>query len=91
MQEIKILGIFFNNSICASENEKNWRQRIDTIKRLIIQWEKRNLGIMSKICITKSLLLSQLIYVIQAISLAKKALKEINTLIYRFILRKERL
>jgi len=89
VQEIKILGIYFNNTFCASENEKNWRQRIDTLKSLIIQWEKRNLGIMSKICITKSLLLSQLIYVIQAISLPERVLKEVNTLLYRFIWRKK--
>ena len=89
VNEIKILGLHFSNSICASENEKNWTKRIEYMKKLIITWEKRNLGIIGKICIAKSLLLSQLVYVIQAICLPEKVLKEINALLYRFLWRKK--
>ena len=59
------------------------------MKKLIAAWEKRNIGIIGKICIAKSLLISQLVFVIQAISLPEKVLKEINTLLYRFIWRKK--
>ena len=69
--------------------KKNWIKRIENMKRLIITWEKRNIGIIGKICIAKSLLLSQLIYAIQALCLPEKILKEINTLLYRFLWRKK--
>ena len=89
VNEIKILGIHFSNSISACKNEKNWIKRIEHMKKLIAAWEKRNIGIIGKICIAKSLLISQLVFVIQAISLPEKVLKEINTLLYRFLWRKK--
>ena len=89
VNEIKVLGIYFNNLTPASENEKNWTSKVDTIKQLIKQWEKRNLGIWGKLCIIKSLMLPQLIYTIQALCLPETVLKEINTLIYRFLWRKK--
>ena len=89
VDEIKILGIYYSNSKCASENENNWVKRIQQMKRLIISWEKRNVGIIGKVCIAKSLLLSQLVYASQAIYMPDKILKEINTLLYRFLWRKK--
>ena len=89
VKEIKILGIFFSNTMCASVNEKNWQERINTIKRMIVQWEKRQLGYLGKICVIKSLFLSQLIYVMQAICIPEHVLKEINTILYRFLWRKK--
>ena len=89
VNEIKILGIHYSNSLCASENEKNWTKRIEQIKKLTITWEKRNLGIIGKICIAKTLLIPQLVYVVQAICLPEKILKEINTILYRFLWRKK--
>lgn len=50
---IKILGIYFSSSKCASEIELNWQSKILLIKRIISGWEKRNLGILAKICLIK--------------------------------------
>lgn len=85
---IKILGVYFSNSKCASEIDLNWKDKLSKIKQIIIQWEKRKLGILGKICVIKSFLLSQFVYILQAISLPDKVLAEINTLLYRFIWRK---
>ena len=88
VKEIKILGIYFSHSKCASSNEKNWEPKIDCIKQIIKQWEKRNLSLLGKICVIKTFMLSQLVHVLQAICLPEKVLTYINTLLYRFSWRK---
>ena len=87
--EIKILGINFCSNYSASQLESNWVSRIKTIKQLIQGWEKRNLGLLGKICVIKAFLLSQLVYVMQAISIPEKILNELNTLFFRFLWRKK--
>ena len=89
VNEIKVLGIYFKNDKSASENDKNWTERVAKIKQLIKQWEKWNLGIWGKLCLIKSLLLSQIIYTMQAICIPDTTLREINTLLYRFLWRKK--
>ena len=88
VQKIKILGIYFSNSRPASLLEENWNDRIKCIKQVIQTWEKRNLSIFGKICIIKTFLLSQFVYVMKAITLHEKVLTEINTILYRFLWRK---
>lgn len=87
---IKILGIHFCNTLPASEIEENWLPRMETIQRIIVTWSKRNLSIMGKICIVKSLLLSQYIYSMQSLNAPEdNILKKINTMLFRFIWRKK--
>ena len=86
--KIKILGIYFSNSVCASLIEENYTERIEKIKRLISAWEKRNLSIMGKIIIAKTFLISQLVYFMQAFIIPEKVLTEINRILFRFIWKK---
>lgn len=88
VNSIKILGVYFSNSKCASDIDLNWRGKLKKIKQLISRWERRNLGLLGKICVIKSLLLSQFVYLLQAICLPETVLTEINTLLYRFLWRK---
>jgi len=81
VNEIKILGIHYTNFLNASKNEKNWVKHIEIMRKLIVTWEKRNVSIIRKICTAKSLLISQLVYAIQALTLPEKTLKEVNTLL----------
>ena len=89
VNEIKILGIYFSRVYSASEMERNWTDRIHTIKRMICNWEKRNLSYLGKICVIKSLLASQFVFVMQTISIPDKVLTEINTIFFRFLWRKK--
>lgn len=89
VRQIKILGVNFNSEKSASEIELNWSSKIDKIKQSIFTWEKRNLGIPGKICIIKTFLLSQLVYLMQSICIPDKVLQEINTILYRFLWRKK--
>lgn len=85
---IKILGVHFSNSKCASDIDMNWKDKLKKIRQLICRWERRNLGLLGKVCVIKSLLLSQCVYLLQAICLPEIVLTEINTLLYRFLWRK---
>ena len=89
VNNIKILGIYFDSNKCASEVEMNWTERISKMKANITNWEKRNIGVLGKICIIKSFLISQFVYVMQAFRLPEKVLKDINTILYRFLWRKK--
>jgi hypothetical protein len=86
---VKILGVYFSNKVCASELEENWKTRMDNCKRLIALWEKRNLSIMGKVCIVKTFLISQWVYIMQAILIPDKIIIEINRLLYRFLWRRK--
>ena len=87
-KRIKILGIYFENDKSASSIEENWLERLEKIKRIIHSWERRNLSIMGKICIIKTFLISQLVYVMQALILPDKFLTEVNRIFFRFLWRK---
>ena len=87
-RKVKILGIHYCNDKSASQVAENWSERIGNIKRLIRQWEKRNLSIIGKIQIIKTLLISQLVYVMQAITIPESVLTEVNRLLFRFVWRK---
>ena len=74
---------------CASHIDENLSERIVKIKRLIPIWEKRNLSVVGKICIIKAFLISQVVYVMQALVVPENVLIEINRLLFRFLWRKE--
>ena len=86
---IKILGVYFSNYRTASELEINWTNRIETILRIIKSWEKRNLSLLGKVQIIKTFVLSQFIYIMQALAIPEKVLIEINRIIHKFIWKKK--
>jgi hypothetical protein len=67
--KVKIVGIVFSSFTPASLIEDNWLNRLEKVQRLIASWSKRNLSISGKLCIIKTFLLSQFIYVMQALAL----------------------
>ena len=57
---IKSLGIHFGNN--NEESQKlNWENKIEKMNRLFCSWGKRNLSILGKILIIKSLILPQVL------------------------------
>ena len=86
---IKILGIYFSNFDRASNLEINWANKIDNMISKIKCWEKRNLSIMGKVIIVKTFLISQFNYVLQALFLPEDILRQINTIIFRFLWKRQ--
>ena len=89
VKEIKILGVYFCNNCSASSVKNNWEDRIKAVKIIILSWEKRNLSMLGKICVIKSFLASQFIYVMKAICFPEKILSVINSLFFRFLWRRK--
>lgn len=87
--QTKILGIFFSSLKPAKEIESNWTEKIENMKRTIQQWSRRNLSIYGKTIIAKTFIISQFIYVMQAIGLPQHVLVEINTALYTFLWKKK--
>ena len=81
---MKILGIYFNDKGC-SNIQQNWDERIDTIIRYIKMWEKINLSIVGKIQVIKTFLMSQMVYLMPATILPDEILKNINTILFKFL------
>ena len=82
---IKILGLYFSNSMEISNIEENWTQRVENIKRILCTWKKRKLSLVGKIHILKTFGLSQLVFLMQSLILPDKVLKEINQLFFQFL------
>ena len=87
-ETIKILGVHFSSTESASEMAMNWEGKIESIIKTIKQWEKRNLSIMGKIIVAKTFLISKLIYLLQGLCLPTYILKQIDTILYKFIWKK---
>jgi hypothetical protein len=85
VNKIKILGIYFESNKMAKNIEDNWKGRIECIQRMIRDWSKRDLSIHGKIVVIKTFLVSQLIFVMQAIGIQEYVLNEINTMLYKFV------
>ena len=87
-RRLKILGVYFACDKCASRVEENWTGRVENTKRIIIALEKRNLSIAGKVCIVKTFLITQFVYIMQALVVPDPVLPQVNRLLFRFMWRK---
>ena len=85
---IKILGVVFSNNKVASEVNENWEKCINKILENINRWEKRDLSIYGKVCITKVFLISQLVYLMQGLIMPDNYIKKVNRIIFKFLWKK---
>lgn len=64
---------------------ENWSKRLEKVEQIICRWSRRNLSISGKLCIIKSFLVSQFVYVMQALLAPVKVLDKLNTILFRFL------
>ena len=81
---IKLLGVFVSNDLDLT-TELNLKERIKTIRSVINSWKRRNLTLIGKIVILKTFIISQFQYVLSAIHIPAKYIKEINDIMFSFI------
>ncbi len=82
---VKILGVKFSNEISASDIDENWEKKINKCENIIKSWRFRNVDVLGRITLVKSLLSSQFIYLMQAFVMPEKYLDRLNTLFFKFI------
>ena len=81
---IKTLGVYFTYDPKLLK-EKNFIERLDSIKNLINIWSSRGLSLYGKITIMKSFLISKFVYVCSILPTPKEVVSELNRLLFKFL------
>ena len=82
---VKALGVNFSSTTPLNEVHQNWDSKVDKINNIIKVWKMRNLTMVGKILITKSLLSSQLTYISSVLTLPEHVIKDINKTLFQFV------
>ena len=85
VKQLKILGVIF--SAVRDCTDDNMRPIVSKIEGTLNQWSQRDLTLKGRITIAKSLVVSQLIYMMSAASIEKKYLDSIQSKIMKFLWR----
>ena len=81
---IKALGVYFTYDLKLLK-EKNFIERLDSIKKIINIWSSRGLSVYGKVTIIKSFLIPKFVYVFSVLPTPKELVKEFNQLLFRFL------
>ena len=82
--KVKALGVWFS-TIKEESAMLNFQEKSEKISKIIENWQFRRLTLLGKITVIKSLLASQLVYVLSPLPTPNGYLKEINSLLYNFL------
>ena len=63
----------------------NYEEKLQKIKNCLNTWELRRLTLLGKITVLKSLVVSQLVYILSPLKANQTAIEEINKLFYQFL------
>ena len=81
---VKYLGVHFGHDISKCQ-QSNIEKQLQTTREIIKNWNKRNLSIIGKITIVKSLLLPNITYIASVCTIPKEYIQRFKTMIYNFI------
>jgi hypothetical protein len=81
---VKCLGVHFDHDISKCQ-QSNIEKQLQKTKEIINNWNKRNLSIIGKITIVKSLLLPNITYIASVCTIPKEYIQRFKTMIYNFI------
>ena len=65
--------------------QTNFSDILEKMKKILNSWSARRLTLLGKIAFLKSLAISQIVYALSSLPIAKGLLKEINSLFYEFL------
>ena len=82
--KVNALGVWFS-TIKEESAMLNFQERKEKISKIIENWQLRRLTLLGKITVIKSLLASQLVYILSTLPTPSGYLKEINSLLYKFL------
>ena len=81
---IKALGVHYTYDLKLL-HEKNFIERLDSVKKLINIWSSRGLSIYGKVTIIKSLIIPKLVYISSLLPTPKEIIQELNRLLFKFL------
>ena len=82
--KVKSLGLWISTDRELSAS-LNYNEKLERVKEILRCWKYRRLTLLGKITIIKSLVVSQLVYLLSPLSSNYKVLAEINDLLYAFL------
>ena len=83
-EPIKALGVHYMYELKLL-HEKNFIERLDSVKKLINIWSSRGLSIYGKVTIIKSLIIPKLVYISSLLPTPKEIIQELNRLLFKFL------
>lgn len=82
--KVKALGVWFSIDPEATAS-LNYSEKLDKVRNVLSCWKYRRLTLIGKITVLKSLVASQLVYVLAPLHTNAKVIKEVNKLFYAFL------
>ena len=81
---INCLGIYIghDNDLC---NQKNWHEKLDNIQSVLNQWKRRNLTMLGKIIVMKSLAISKITYSVTNTAEIDNFIQKLNKILYTYL------
>ena len=86
ISQFKSLGVNFSLNL-GLIFDLNYKEKLKRMKQTINCWRMRNLSLIGKVCVIKSLVLPQLLYLFSVLSIKipQKFFNELNSLFFKFI------
>ena len=83
-KKVKALGVWLSTDPDITISQ-NYKDKLEKIKATLGCWKFRRLSLLGKVLILKSLITSQLVYILSPIQSSPEAIKEINSIFYNFL------
>ena len=80
----KALGVWFSTHPEVAL-EANYAEKLAKVSNSLGCWELRRLPLLGKITVLKSLIVSQLVYILSPLTTNQRVLEEMNTLFFNFL------
>ena len=66
-------------------HERNFIEKLDSIKQLINIWSSKGLSIYGKVAVIKSLIIPKFVYIAPLLPTPKDAIRELNQVLFKFL------
>ena len=81
---INCLGIYIGHDNDL-RNQKNWHEKLDKIQSVLNQWKRRNLTMLGKITVMKSLAISKITYSVTNTAEIDNFTQKLNKILYSYL------
>ena len=83
-EPIKALGVYYSH-YTKLLHEKNFIERLDSVKKLINVWSSRGLSVYGKVTIIKALIIPKFVYILSLLPAPKEIVQELNRILFKFL------
>jgi len=85
---VRCLGIYIGHNKLKC-HEKNWNEKIEKIQRVLNMWKKRELTLLGKVTIVKTVIMSKLVHNFSLLATPENIISAIDKMLCNFIWKKK--